>query len=211
MDEKIGAVLDKLDELGLRENTLVIFQSDHGHSVEERAMFGGGNAEDYRGAKFSLFEGGIRVPTIASWPGTLPEGEIRNQLAVSTDWLPTIADLCEVSPPQTVLDGKSLAPLLRNASADSPHETVYWQTGRGESSQWAVRQGDWKLIGNPRDPVQPDRLVMADSLFLSNLSQDISESTNLTSQHPQKTEELHRLYEEWLDEIIQENQLRSYE
>ena len=211
MDEKIGAVLDKLDQLGLRENTLVIFQSDHGHSVEERAMFGGGNAGEYRGAKFSLFEGGIRVPAIASWPGVLPEGEVRNQLAVGNDWLPTIADLCEVAHPQTVLDGKSLAPLLRDASLASPHETVYWQIGRDESSHWAVRQGNWKLIGRPRDPVQPDRLTVADSLFLSNLSEDISESTNLASQHPQKMEELRQLYQQWLDEVMQENQLRNYE
>ncbi|MEM9674026.1 MAG: sulfatase [Bacteroidota bacterium] len=210
MDDKIGRVLNKLDELGLRENTLVIFQSDHGHSVEERAFFGGGNAGEYRGAKFSLFEGGIRVPAIVSWPGTLPEGEVRDQLAVGTDWLPTVADLCGVSQPQTVLDGKSLAPLIRDGSVASPHSVVYWQTGQGENSQWAVRQGDWKLIGRPRDPVQPDRLVLADSLFLSNLKQDISESTNLAGEHPERVQELHELYQQWQDEIMRENQLRNY-
>src|SRR5690606_5880068 len=93
MDERIGRVLARLDELGLRENTIVVFQSAHGHSTEERAFFGGGSAGPFRGAKFSLFEGGIRVPAIISWPGHLPAGQVRDQIATACDWLPTLADL----------------------------------------------------------------------------------------------------------------------
>ena len=76
LDENLGRLLARLDELGLRENTIVVFQSDNGHSTEERAFFGGGSAGPYRGAKFSLFEGGIRLPAIISWPGHLPEGQV---------------------------------------------------------------------------------------------------------------------------------------
>ena len=157
-----------------------------------------------------MFEGGIRVPAIASWPGTLPEGEVRDQMAMGVDWLPTVAELCKVSEPQTVLDGKSLVPMIKDASVASPHEVAHWQIGRGENSQWAVRQGDWKLIGHPRDPAQPESLLASDSLFLSNLKQDVSESTNLASENQEKLQELQQLYETWLDEILQENQLRNY-
>ncbi len=87
----------------------MIVQSDHGHSTEERAFWGGGSAGIYRGAKFSLFEGGIRVPAIMSWPGHLPENEVRSQVAHGCDWLPTIAELCGAKLPAVMLDGKSLA------------------------------------------------------------------------------------------------------
>ncbi|HVX60653.1 MAG TPA: sulfatase-like hydrolase/transferase, partial [Pirellulales bacterium] len=93
LDERVvGALLNKVDDFGLREKTLVIYQSDNGHSTEERAHFGGGNPGPYRGAKFSLFEGGMRLPAVISWPGHLPEGEVRDQLVHSCDWMPTIAE-----------------------------------------------------------------------------------------------------------------------
>ena len=117
LDERIGAVLKKVDDLGLRERTIVVFQSDNGHSTEERAHFGGGSAGPYRGAKFSLFEGGIRLPAIISWPGQLPEGEVRDQVVHACDWMPTLAELGGVKLLDTDIDGKSLAPVIRSAAA----------------------------------------------------------------------------------------------
>ncbi|MBN2310543.1 MAG: sulfatase-like hydrolase/transferase [Candidatus Hydrogenedentes bacterium] len=198
LDERIGALLAKLDELGLREDTIVVFQSDHGHSTEERAHFGGGNAGPYRGAKFSMFEGGIRIPAAISWPGHLPEGEVRGQLGHGCDWLPTIAELCGVAPPDTHLDGVSLAPVVKSADAPSPHGAVHWQMGLGEKAQWAVRDGDWKLIGNPRDTSGKAEITESDKLFLSNLAEDIGEMTNLAGDHPEVVERLRRLHEEWI-------------
>jgi arylsulfatase A len=91
-DELMGDIVSHLENLGLRDNTLIVFQSDHGHSVEERAFFGGGNPGPYRGSKGSLFEGGLRVPAVVSLPGKIPQGEQRDQAVFGCDWLPTIAD-----------------------------------------------------------------------------------------------------------------------
>src|SRR4029077_15771056 len=147
MDERIGRLMEKLDALGLRERTIVIFQSDHGHSTEERACFGGGSAGPFRGAKFSLFEGGIRVPAIVSWPGHLPQNEVRSQMVHSCDWLPTLAELCGAALPKNPLDGKSLVPVIRSARAPSPHDVLHWQFG----TSWAVRAGNWKLLFDALD------------------------------------------------------------
>ena len=92
IDERIGQLMQTLEAQGLRENTIVIFQSDHGHSVESRAFGGGGSAGPFRGSKMSLFEGGIRVPAIISMPGTIPENISRNQMALNIDWFATVAD-----------------------------------------------------------------------------------------------------------------------
>src|SRR5262249_22741716 len=154
LDASVGAVLAKLDEHKLCDNTLIIFLSDHGHSTEERANHGGGNAGPFRGAKFSLFEGGVRIPCIASWPGKLPQGETRNQAAISIDWLPTVAELCRVPLPKRKIDGRSLVPVLKSAEAKTPHDVLHWQLG----DQYAVRQGDWKLVVNPRDTKEGTKL-----------------------------------------------------
>ncbi len=119
-DEKIGEVLDELDRLGMFDNTIVVFQSDHGHSVEERAFWGGGNSGPYRGSKFSLFEGGIRVPAIIRYPGVVPENQVRDQVCIEMDWFATIADLTDAEIDDNGIngnekdglgiDGKSLMP-----------------------------------------------------------------------------------------------------
>ncbi|MEK6476641.1 sulfatase-like hydrolase/transferase [Catalinimonas sp. 4WD22] len=199
-DEKIGELVSKVEELGLRENTIIILMSDHGHSVEERTFGGGGNAGPYRGAKFSLFEGGIRVPAIVSWPGQLPENEVREQIGVGVDWYPTIAELCNVPLNQTDLDGNSILPVIRSNEASSPHDTFHWATGR---EQWAVRQGDWKLIGNPYDPTDKAPIPEGQKYFLVNLAKDISEMNNLAEQQPEKVKEMELLHKEWAEQFSQ--------
>lgn len=197
MDERIGALLRKVDELGLRDRTIIVLQSDNGHSTEERAHFGGGSAGPYRGAKFSLFEGGIRLPAMISWPGRIPAGVGRSQVVHACDWLPTLAELCGVSVPNPDIDGKSIVPILRSADAPSPHEVLHWQVGVAANAQWAVRQGDWKLIGNAWDTSKDDRGKERIPLFLSNLAEDISERTNLAETHPEIVTRLQTLHEDW--------------
>jgi len=200
-DERIGRLLAKVEELGLRDDTIIVFQSDNGHSVEVRAHSGGGSAGPYRGAKFSLFEGGIRVPAIISWPGRLPEGEVRDQMGHGCDWLPTLIELCGVTPPEAALDGISLMPVIQSASAATPHDVLHWQIGLKPKAPWAVRQADWKLLGNPVDPTSTAPLADRDPLFLVNLSQDIGETRNLAGEFPDKVRSLRKLHEKWLDDV----------
>jgi arylsulfatase A-like enzyme len=204
VDEDIGKVLNELDELGLRENTLIVFQSDHGHSVEERTFSGGGSSGVFRGAKGSFFEGGIRVPAIVSLPGTIPEGEVRDQMVTGCDWLPTIAEICEVPLPKVELDGKSLCDVIDSHEAPTPHERFYWQLSRGPRARWAVRKGNWKLLGNPLDPVDEEALSESDTLFLVDLERDIGERRNVAQEHPEILIQLQGIRDEYLRQLIEE-------
>ena len=192
-DEQIGAIVAALDERGLREETIIIFMSDHGHSVEERTFGGGGSAGPYRGAKFSLFKGGIRVPAIISWPGQLPAGEVRDQFATAVDWLPTVAELCEIDAPDD-LDGRSLAKLIRLPDEPSPHAEFHWQCG----DRWAAREGDWKLRHEPIDPTTSEPIETVGSLFLVDLSADPGERENLASRRPEVVQRLKDLHDRWV-------------
>lgn len=192
IDERVGQLMKTLEDQGLRENTIIIFQSDHGHSVESRAFGGGGSAGPFRGAKMSLFEGGIRVPAIISKPGTIPENVSRNQMALNIDWFATIMDYANIEKPE--LEGKSLRPLIEDGTKTTEHEVFRWKQG----VSWAIRKGDWKLIGFPKDPtnkalLDPDH----DALFLSNLKTDSTEMKNVADQFPNKVQELLAEYMDW--------------
>lgn len=201
MDEMIGKLVAEVDRLGLREDTIIVFQSDHGHSQEERTFGGGGSAGIYRGAKFSLFEGGIRVPAIISWPGHLPEGESRDQLATAVDWYPTVAKLAGLKNVSHRIDGQDISTLIRSADAASPHPVFHWQTGGGKNAAWAVRKGDWKLHGNPKDTSKKAPLTADDKLFLANLKEDPSEMKNLAKANPELVAELLKLHQDWVKEV----------
>lgn len=196
LDEKIGIVLEKLSELGLRDNTIIILQSDNGHSVEVRAHSGGGSAGIFRGAKFSLFEGGFRVPAIISWPVKIAKGEVRNQMGVCADWMPTLAEMCGINLDAKELDGKSLLPVILNSSApDVHHEIFCWKYQKS----WAARNGKWKLLGNPIDDTQDKGILTKnDSLFLVDLESDPGEVNNICKQHPDIVNKLKMQYKDWL-------------
>ncbi|QDS94098.1 Arylsulfatase [Roseimaritima multifibrata] len=201
LDERIGLVVDHLERLGLRDNTIIVLQSDHGHSVEERTHFGGGNPGPYRGAKGCLFEGGIRVPSIVSWPKRIPKGEVREQMAVGCDWFPTLAEYAGIDKPDHRLDGKSLVKVIADESNPTPHDSLYWQLGKGKNAQWVIRKGPWKLLGNPNDRREPKSITPADKLFLANLNEDKTESANLATKYPEVVTELVNLQQEYFAEI----------
>ena len=195
LDDKIGLLLKKVKDLGLNKNTIIIFQSDNGYSTEERAHFGGGSAGIYRGAKACLFEGGIRVPSMISWPGKIPAGEVRDQMAVCADWMPTLAELCNIKLDTKTLDGKSLVPVINNSEAVTLHADGFcWAFGK---NMWAARKGKWKLLGNPVDTSKKGVLTEADSLFLVDLETDPGETKNLSTSHPEVVEELKKQYQKW--------------
>jgi len=194
MDAMIGEFLDHLEASGQADHTIVVFQSDHGHSTEERAFGGGGNCCDYRGAKGCLFEGGIRVPSIVRWPGRVPAGAVRDQMVFGCDWFPTLAQWAGGEPPADAkpLDGKSIAGVIERDEA-SPHDHLYWQLGRGRGAQWVVRKGSWKLLGNPKDNSKKAPIAKDDRPFLANLEQDPSEMKNLAAANPEIVRELKAL------------------
>ena len=199
MDEMVGRVVRHLDESGLRENTLIIYLSDHGHSVEQRTFSGGGNSGDFRGHKFTLWEGGIRVPCIVSLPGRIPQNAVRNQMAISIDWMPTIAQYCDLKPPDHKIDGKSIVSVIESPDALSPHKVLHWETSRGK--HWAVREDDWKLVHNgPATDYKGRKLPKAEN-FLSNIAQDATETKNLAKSNPDIVKRLTNLHDQWQKEI----------
>jgi arylsulfatase A-like enzyme len=195
LDDKVGQLLKQVADLGLTKNTIIVFQSDNGYSTEERAHFGGGNAGNLRGAKACLFEGGIKVPSIISWPGKVPAGQVREQFAVNTDWFPTLAAYCNIKLQREDLDGKSLVNVINNGNAPTAHEQGYcWAFGK---DMWAARKGKWKLMGNPVDKSNKAELTKEDALFLVDLESDPGEMKNIANVYPEKVEELKKQYQDW--------------
>lgn len=194
IDERIGFLIDKLDELGIRENTIIVYQSDNGYSTEVRAFNGGGNSGPYRGAKSSLFEGGLRLPTIINWQNHLPVNIVNDQFIVNFDWMPTLAKFCGIETPLENIDGLDLSKMIQNPGTKSPRKSAFWKYG----NQWVVRKGKWKLIGYPKDTSHKGKLdPEKDALFLSDLSQDVSEMVNLADQYPEIVQELITEYLNW--------------
>jgi arylsulfatase len=140
LDWSMGAVLDSLKRLGLDENTLVIFTSDNGPflSYGEHA----GSAAPFRGGKLTTFEGGVRMPFIARWPGRIPAGRTSDAIITGMDLYPTIARLAGAPLPPCKIDGTDIMPLLAGTGDRPPHDAFFYFGG--EELQ-AVRSGKWKL------------------------------------------------------------------
>ncbi len=185
MDWSTGQILEKLEQLGLDEQTLVIFSSDNGAG----GRAGGSNAP-LRGGKGSTDEGGMRVPFVARWPGQVPAGQVCSELASTIDILPTLVHLAGGRlPTDRIIDGKNIWPLLSGADgAVSPHQAFfYYHTTQLQ----AVRAGKWKLI-LPQEikKIGWDDLAEDTPLRLIDLSQDIHEDRDVSRQFPEVVEEL---------------------
>lgn len=201
LDDSIGRIYDDVERQGLLENTMFIFISDHGPSVEQRNLlddsnlkYHGGSAGPYRGHKGSLFEGGIRVPAVMSWKGVLPEGQVCNEWGMTMDILPTIVNRAGGTiPKDRTIDGSDVFDMIQG-KAKSPHEEVFWGLGK----QRAVRDGDWKLILNGKLDFEES---VDETVFLCNIKDDPYEKTNVTDQYPDRTKRMMDRIKEWEKDV----------
>ncbi|MGI6238141.1 MAG: sulfatase [Christensenellales bacterium] len=188
VDDGVGDIRDELARQGQLENTIIYYQSDNGPSRETRNWldgtedpYYGGTSGIFTGHKYSLFEGGIRVPGIFSWPARVPAGQVIDAPCASMDLFPTVLEAVGV-PHQKELDGVSLLPHLINGTP-LPVRDLYWEM----DGQTAMRRGDMKLVLNGQlvELQQPRAEV-----FLSNLAADPGERQNLANEMPELAEEM---------------------
>jgi arylsulfatase A len=183
VDDAIGSLIEKLKAKGMDENTLVMFSSDNGSHSE-----GGYHYEMLesngilRGGKRDLYEGGIRVPMIARWPGGIPAGRVSDHPSAFWDFLPTA---CEISgaPVPPGLDGISMLPTLKGTGSQAQHELLYWEFHEGEGRR-AMRMNDWKLVQYGLSPGKMGELQ------LFNLKNDPSEKTDLAQREAPRVQRM---------------------
>lgn len=183
VDENVGRIIETLGTLGLRRKTLVFVTSDNGGERSTHAD------SRLRGFKTNLFEGGIRVPLVASWPGRVPEDAVTDEVTLGFDILPTIADLLGSEDSTGGVEGRSFKSVLLGRRATSNIRTLFWEYGGSglpaSGDNFAVRRGDWKLLSARGRPA------------LFNLRQDPAEVTNLASHDPNLVTELLEAYQHW--------------
>jgi arylsulfatase A-like enzyme len=190
VDESVGRVMAKLEELGVAENTVVIFMSDNGglSTVPREAPT---SNLPLRAGKGWLYEGGIREPMIIKWPGVVKKGSVCSEPVTSTDFYPTMLEMAGLPlRPRQHVDGVSLIPLLKN-NGKMNRKAIYWHYphyhGSGNRPSGAVRAGDYKLIEWYEDK----------SIELYNLKKDIGEQHDLSKKMPEKAEKLRRMLHRW--------------
>ena len=180
LDHDVGRILARLDELNLSTRTLVCFSSDNGPVAangHDPAFFE--STGQLRGLKFSLWEGGIRVPFIARWSGSIPPGTVSDFVCATWDMLPTMAELLEVEAPDDI-DGVSILPtLLGRTDAQAARPPLYWE----HQGKQAIRRGEWKAI----------RPKFGATTELYDLREDPSETTNRAAENPELVAELEAL------------------
>ncbi len=183
-DDAIGVVMNKIKELGIEENTLIFCISDNGGAYQLAEMDG------FRGRKWYVFEGGIRVPYIVQWKGVIDAGRVSDEPVIQLDVLPTALAVSGGNPPYgKVLDGVNLLPLLTGEKESLDRDALYWRFG----SQYAIRKGDWKLV---------KAIKTQDKPMLVNLKNDPGERFDLTEEYPEIAKELQEMWNEWNSQMI---------
>ncbi|WP_080058370.1 sulfatase [Spirosoma aerolatum] len=196
LDDGVGRIVAKLNELGLTKNTLVIFTSDNGGVGLPELGPTPTNLAPLRKWKGHVYEGGIRVPLVVSWPGTIPQNQTATSYVINTDFTPTLLDLIgHPIPTQETPDGRSFRTLLTNPTDSLNRGAIFWhyphfsnQLGRPAG---AVRLGDWKLVESYETGQRE----------LFNLRNDLSESHDLSQNNTAKTAELAKLLRNWRQEV----------
>ncbi len=199
VDDGVGEITAALKETGVFDNTIIYFQSDNGPSRESRNFldgtedaYYGGTTGKFSGHKFSLFEGGIRVPALLSWGKSITPKTV-DAPYIATDIFPTVLEACGGNPSDYELDGKSLLPLIKNGE-ELPHEYLFWEM----EGQTAVRYGKYKLVLNGRLTENEEQRA---EIWLSDLSTDPGESHNIAEDYPELCERLRVKALEWRSKI----------
>ena len=183
LDASVGRIVAAVDAAGLAENTFILFLSDNGGIEHEQSGRIVTSNHPLRGEKGTLYEGGVRIPAIARWPGTIPAGRESGTPAITHDIYPTLVELGRATLPTTQpQDGVSLAAHLRNPAAALPRDTLYWHLPHYHHSTPAssLRRGDWKLI----------EFFEGNVLELYDLAADPAEKNNLATREPARAREL---------------------
>jgi arylsulfatase B len=189
MDDSVGAVLQQLRKSGLEDNSLVFFLSDNGGPTRELTS----SNLPLRGSKGQMYEGAIRVPFMVQWKGQLPAGKIYQNPVSSMDIFATAAAIASAAPPEK-LEGVNLIPYLTGQDNTRPHETLFWRQG----GKTAMRHGDWKLVR------MGGKLRTGDLGWeLFDLSNDLSEETNLAASKPGRLAEMVERWKQINDEMIE--------
>jgi arylsulfatase A-like enzyme len=205
VDESVGRVLATLEELGLTENTLVIFSSDNGGVGGYRTIgldkIGVTDNAPLRGGKGSLYEGGVRVPYVFRWPGMIEAGRTSATPIISVDLYPTLLELAGAKPQADVtLDGVSYAAVLKGDAETLDREAIYWHFPGylgAAGDTWrtkpvsVVRAGDWKLRENLEDG----------SVELYHLKRDFGETKNLAAEEPEQVARLRGMLDQWRKDV----------
>lgn len=200
LDDSVGRLMKKLDELKLTDNTIFIFTSDNGGlHVLEGSQTPATHNTPFRAGKGFVYEGGTRIPLIVRYPGVVAAGKTNDTPVVNTDWLPTLLHLCGANVPAPgSLDGVDISPALRSEPVAS--RTLFWHfphyTNQGSRPAGAVRDGQLKLVEH-YDTGEAE---------LYDLKQDLGETKNLAAEHPDKVAELRKQLAEWRKHVgAQEN------
>jgi len=200
MDDAVGEIMAEVERQDCLQDTCVFFMSDNGPSRESRNWldgcldpYYGGTSGALKGHKFSLYEGGIRVPGILSWPARIPAGQVLEGMAAAMDIFPTFLAAAGGDPAQYELDGLDLLPMVTQG-APSPHDTLFWEM----DGQTAVRRGKWKLVlhGQLVEGAPPE-----DDVHLADLDADMGERHNLAGAYPEVAAELRSAAEAWREAI----------
>jgi len=204
LDEGVGRVLDTLRAAELERDTLIVFLSDNGGPTMRGTTINGSRNDPLRGSKRTTLEGGIRVPFLLSWKGSLPEGTRFEQPVIQLDVLPTVLAAAGVKVESDwKLDGVNLIPYVKGETSTPPHDALYWRLG----AQTAIRQGDWKLVSYDRTADETNKTSDVTSEpdvtkpRLYNLARDIGETEDLSGANPQKVAELENLWKDWASQL----------
>lgn len=185
LDDAVGSILSVIEKRGLEENTIIFFASDNGGATYTGAT----DNFPLKGGKFTNFEGGINIPFMVRWPGTLKPGTLFDEPVILLDVFTTsIAAAGLPLTEERILDGVDLLPFITGEAAGSPHDALFWRSGFNK----AVRKGDWKLILDTRE----------NESILYNVRDDKLEKRDVSAQNPEKKEELLMELESWEKELM---------